>query len=1004
MKRLSDILVILLKRMPIRGLISNEIQSTHLQQKMLEQIFLPYMSNYSDTELKGYVAATEEKLKSYEEFHGDFISESINLFQLIFTFSSEILIEQENEVVCRYEKLLQWRKVISQVSEVTFVMAFMAKRDVAMGIQRKIFSHKPVITHNNVQLKMILNSGFSENHFHLMGSAPYFQLSWIQVMNKLSDTVIEKHIQKLEDRRRNVNIHYDNNYQEGNFQTRIRQAFLIRLYLFSRLSKMPLKLANYDIELYQVPFCYDKWQIENKYYLDSRELLKVWKTADEGELLIKKSILQLLEAVWGSSKYIEFLNQYPELFHFLKDGIKKAISCPKWLEGEKRKLTVLELTKYFLEYQSEISLEICRNFLDSNIYQSLQEENTLKHLRYLLSNKFALEIEMSDIQGIVDSIKGAHHFLNRDYAVMLSDYEWYDNQGSYTDLWGERAFLYQCFRRITKEGCLFSNYESNLFFAYLVIKESVRSEMVQANAYVGFENFQIHQDRKSYFSDGINFDTSMARMAVRDTLQSQNILHLEARIAPGKTAKENLNKIQFYDEAIDKKKEMQDRYYYVFHFIKSQDQEEFMECRHFNKRKDIRKRAFALEKFREKYPLHASRVLGIDAASQEIGCRPEVFGVIFRSLKSHMYAYIDGDIRQKKRLPQLRASYHVGEDFLDILDGLRAIDEAVLFLGLDCGDRLGHALALGIDVDEWYVSKKNQLSIPAHDYLDNIVWLYHSLIRYEIQDIDNLKGYLEIQFSYYFNRIYGKAMNQESMNWILSKVRQEYGISSQLYSQYHVGQRMLQINIYTYYNAWKLRGDEPELYKKGYFDKKEQMTSHLHKAEVNEKWPEDFTLRYMPEIAYLYHLYHYSDIVKREGKREVTVEVDARICRAVRMVQKKMQQEISRRGIGIETNPSSNYMIGTFKRYEKHPIITFYNKGLVTDETKLKECPQIWCSINTDDQGVFSASLENEYALMARALELARDETGQYLYNKTMIYDWIDNIRINGNRQSFKNF
>lgn len=41
-------------------------------------------------------------------------------------------------------------------------------------------------------------------------------------------------------------------------------------------------------------------------------------------------------------------------------------------------------------------------------------------------------------------------------------------------------------------------------------------------------------------------------------------------------------------------------------------------------------------------------------------------------------------------------TYHTGEDFLDIVDGLRAIDEAMLFLQMEKGERLGHAMALGV--------------------------------------------------------------------------------------------------------------------------------------------------------------------------------------------------------------------------------------------------------------------------------------------------------------------
>lgn len=38
-------------------------------------------------------------------------------------------------------------------------------------------------------------------------------------------------------------------------------------------------------------------------------------------------------------------------------------------------------------------------------------------------------------------------------------------------------------------------------------------------------------------------------------------------------------------------------------------------------------------------------------------------------------------------------------------------------------------------------------------------------------------------------------------------------------------------------------------------------------------------------------------------------------------------------------------------------------------------------SINTDDQGVFDTLLENEYALMVLALEKAKDEEGNKLYD-----------------------
>ena len=115
-----------------------------------------------------------------------------------------------------------------------------------------------------------------------------------------------------------------------------------------------------------------------------------------------------------------------------------------------------------------------------------------------------------------------------------------------------------------------------------------------------------------------------------------------------------------------------------------------------------------------------------------------------------------------------------------------------------------------------------------------------------------------------------------------------------------------------------------------------------------------------------------------------------------------MRIEFARRGISIETNPSSNVLVGTFRSYEKHPMLSFYNCGLVASE-KEKECPQINISINTDDCGVFFTSLENEYALMASALENTASESRELLYPKTNVYQWLDHVRRMGNEQGFQN-
>lgn len=442
----------------------------------------------------------------------------------------------------------------------------------------------------------------------------------------------------------------------------------------------------------------------------------------------------------------------------------------------------------------------------------------------------------------------------------------------------------------------------------------------------------------------------------------------------------------FLDSAIDPEKKLRKKFFYVFHFIKKADDETdrgfCCGCRHSRLREEIRQKAQALIRFRKDCPRTAARVLGIDAAGQELGCRPEVFAPAFRTLQEDVSVLYTGS--GERRLPQLRVTYHVGEEFLDVADGLRAVDEAIRFLNIDCGGRIGHALALGIDVREWYESKRYRISLKTQDYLDNLAWLYHAVIRYGICGLDNLKDRIEGKFQDYFFEVYRKHMKRG----YLRKIQGESCCSGDL-----------DFSIHAYYDAWMLRGDDPGLYRKGYFEK-QRVFSPFDAQAVNRRYPADPGVRRRQGPAMINYYYYYDADVRRAGNVEIDVKVDEDYIRGVELVQKAMQKEVAARGIAIETNPSSNCMIGTFRRYDRHPIVRFYNNGLVSDREELSECPQIWCSINTDDQGVFGITLENEYALMARALEKKKAH-GEPVYQKAMIYDWLDKIREMGFSQSF---
>lgn len=540
-------------------------------------------------------------------------------------------------------------------------------------------------------------------------------------------------------------------------------------------------------------------------------------------------------------------------------------------------------------------------------------------------------------------------------------------------LCGERIFLYNMFFKIF-QGDMDKESEI-LFYLYLLIKQKFRSEIVQINREVGFGNFCDYQSRKLLFLDKL-FKNAVNCMAIKSSTTYDYLSKIEARIAPPDKLKdikecdahiknknlyglnENIN--DFFNNKEEEEK--REKFFYTVHFIKETEDtvnlsEEnktvlMITSKNHSVREKINEKVDKILELKKNNEVFRERVLGIDAANVEIGCRPEVLAPAFRKIR-------EADIENKFK--PFGVTYHVGEEFLDIIDGLRAIDECILFLNLENGNRLGHALALGISPEEYYESKGKILILPKQDLLDNITWIYYKIKEFNINVPTSFLMKLKSLFDKYFLEIYNTS----------------------------------DISMELYYDSWKLRGDCP----KEYLENKEN-NSIIEKYSKNYH-PSVVMVRKNEQAKNLYAKYHYDPEVKIEGARIVEFSICSQYINICEQLQKKFQEKISSMGIFIESNPSSNILIGTINRYADHPIKKFYNLGLTHNLEELNNSHQICVSINTDDQGVFGTSLENEYALLALALEKEKDENGNSKYNPTMIYEWLDKIRQMGLEQSF---
>lgn len=289
---------------------------------------------------------------------------------------------------------------------------------------------------------------------------------------------------------------------------------------------------------------------------------------------------------------------------------------------------------------------------------------------------------------------------------------------------------------------------------------------------------------------------------------------------------------------------------------------------------------------------------------------------------------------------------------------------------LSRGSRLGHALALGIMPENYYKFKCYNLVLPKQVLLDDIAWLICKAGEYGCQIENALKEKLEGKFYELFSEIFEDSMGEETF-----------------------------VSVLEYYQSWKLRGDNPQPYRLDMkaFRKNLEDTplERFDRYQFNDTI--EHALRMNAKYKKLYFIYHYSEQARKKGDEIEVFKVDGNYGDLVRKIQDHMIKELVQKGIAIETNPSSNYLIGTIQKYEDHPIIRFNARKLKTVTPNTSLC----VSINTDDQGVFDTLLENEYALMALALKKAKNSDSTLKYDTEDIYEWIDYVRMMGLEQIF---
>lgn len=361
--------------------------------------------------------------------------------------------------------------------------------------------------------------------------------------------------------------------------------------------------------------------------------------------------------------------------------------------------------------------------------------------------------------------------------------------------------------------------------------------------------------------------------------------------------------------------------------------------------------AMAIEEIRSTIPVISEYIVGIDAASDENASEPWMFSMIYkemRSLRAMKPVLKLGDSKNSfSHIQNIGYTFHVGEDYRHLVSGLRHVDEVLKEFGFKAGDRLGHALVLGTDVEKW-VADNEVVPLPVLEYLENLLWMW---------GINTCEGIaLPIQLEVLEDRI--------------------INIAKEIYGKSEF------ITVKMLYDAYKKKFCEPEQIIERVEEDGEEKTDMFccHSTGCEKKcysvWNSDILV-----------LTNYCPVFEERYAEKKMVSVDKNEIALLKSLQEYLIDKVEKNGIYIETNPTSNLSIGDFSDMQKHPIFALNQIGDNSDH-------HVLVTINSDDPAVFNTNVENEFAYIYYAAE-------NQGISKEAILDWVEKVREYGMTASF---
>ena len=530
--------------------------------------------------------------------------------------------------------------------------------------------------------------------------------------------------------------------------------------------------------------------------------------------------------------------------------------------------------------------------------------------------------------------------------------EMMDGANIESDIETEALFLVLVLRALTVTP---SQRLSIRFHAYLLIWSQFQTLLVQNPEQCGFEQFNKVAGNESRGASEKEYALRFRQLSGKS---GQELAVAEGRFSPKKTVQHNLNILDkilqgysrlhgkrknfilFGDESPWDSSQQRMKLRLIVHFIKIPDdpKKQGLKVRHHALRKDLVEKGSALLTALD-HSKHARKlVTGIDAAANELHAPPEVFAPLYRRFRRYGFKNF---------------TFHVGEDFHHLLSGLRAVWEALEFLELEAGNRIGHGTALGIDPVLWKERIGPCIALPKGEWLDNLVFAY-DFIANRLEHHHGKLEKLRFEIEKYAKDLYKKSVPVSDL-----------------------------------ITAWNMRSLDPLI---GFYPSSRKvdcldLKAHCEWDRVEEQ------KKGSSEAWALFEIYHEASFSLRASDFTI-VETDMLLNTGIlREFQNEVMAKMNQREVVIECMPTSNLRISFYETYKEHHLWRWLGvEGQIQPEdVKPSVC------IGSDDPGIFGTSIRNEFAhvheTLIYQLGVSPDKAGNIiaqLVNNAKVYTFMD--------------